>query len=203
VVFSADASAPVSRTDVGVVVVGETPYAEGYGDVGSPVCPWCPASQQEPKTLTLAAGDRAVIDKVCGTVARCVVLLVSGRPLVITDQLGEIDALVASWLPGSEGAGVADVLFGREPFTARLPLSWPGSVTQVPINVGDTGYQPLWPYGWGLSTESATPRERAHAVAAAGAAPGWQQLIADASLAEEAGRDDEANALYRRVKPAR
>ena len=57
--------------------------------------------------------DQAVIDKVCDAIATCVVLVVSGRPQVLTDQLGEMDALVASWLPGSEGAGVADVLFGQ------------------------------------------------------------------------------------------
>ncbi|MEV6305972.1 glycoside hydrolase family 3 protein [Actinoplanes sp. NPDC051861] len=150
VTFSPGASAPIPADAVGVVVVGETPYAEGYGDVGSPVCPWCPATQKEPKSLTLSAGDREVIDKVCAATSKCVVLLVSGRPQVITDQLPEIDALVASWLPGSEGAGVADVLFGREPFTGRLPLSWPVSVTQVPINVGDKTYKPLYPYGYGL-----------------------------------------------------
>ncbi|WP_157411645.1 glycoside hydrolase family 3 protein [Actinoplanes rectilineatus] len=152
VTFSADASAPIARTDVGVVVVGETPYAEGFGDVGGPVCSWCPAPQQEPKSLTLQPADRAVVDKVCDAVTRCVVLIVSGRPQVITDQLGSIDALVASWLPGSEGGGVADVLFGRRPFTGRLPVSWPRSVDQVPINIGDRPYNPLFAYGYGLRT---------------------------------------------------
>ena len=79
-------------------------------------------------------------------------LVVSGRPQVITDQLAEIDALIASWLPGSEGAGVADVLFGELPFTGRLPMTWPRTEDQVPINVGDEDYEPLFPYGWGLGT---------------------------------------------------
>ncbi|AGL17746.1 glycoside hydrolase family 3 domain-containing protein [Actinoplanes sp. N902-109] len=153
VTFSADASAPVTGSDVGVVVVGETPYAEGFGDVGGPVCGWCTPPQAEPKSLTLQPGDRAVVQKVCAAVAKCVVLLVSGRPQVITDQLGDMDALVASWLPGSEGAGVADVLFGHRPFTGRLPVSWPRSVEQVPVNAGDRSYRPLFPYGWGLSTK--------------------------------------------------
>jgi beta-glucosidase len=152
VTFSADASAPIGEHDIGVVVVGETPYAEGFGDVGGPVCSWCTEPQHEPKSLTLQPGDRAVIDKVCAAAAKCVVLIVSGRPQVITDQLGTIDALVASWLPGSEGAGVADVLFGRAPFTGRLPVSWPRSAGQVPINIGDKIYQPLYPYGYGLHT---------------------------------------------------
>ena len=65
---------------------------------------------------------------------------------------GDIDALVAAWLPGSEGAGVADTLFGRVPFTGKLPVSWPKSVDQEPINVGDADYDPLYPYGWGLRT---------------------------------------------------
>ncbi|PWR15206.1 beta-glucosidase [Micromonospora sicca] len=154
VTYSADASAPTAGAQVGVVVVGETPYAEGYGDVGGPECGWCSTPQQEEKSLSLQPGDRAVVDKVCAEVPTCVVLVVSGRPQLLTDQLGEIDALVASWLPGSEGAGVADVLFGRRPFTGRLPVTWPGSAAQVPINVGDADYRPLYPFGWGLRTGS-------------------------------------------------
>jgi beta-glucosidase len=152
VTYSADASAPTGDAQVGVVVVGETPYAEGYGDVGGPECGWCTVPQQEEKSLRLQPADRAVIDKVCAALPTCVVLVVSGRPQVLTDQLGEIDALVASWLPGSEGAGVADVLFGRRPFTGRLPVSWPSAEAQVPINVGDADYRPLYPFGWGLRT---------------------------------------------------
>jgi beta-glucosidase len=152
ITYSADASAPVGDAAVGVVVVGETPYAEGFGDVGGPTCSWCTPPQAEPKSLTLQPGDKAVVDKVCAAVAKCVVLLVSGRPQVVTDQLGEIDALVASWLPGSEGTGVADVLFGRRTFTGRLSVTWPATVDQVPINVGDRDYHPLYPFGWGLRT---------------------------------------------------
>jgi beta-glucosidase len=152
--YSADGTAPIGDARVGVVVVGETPYAEGFGDVGGPAWPWGTPAQTEPKSMTLQPGDKAVVDRVCAAVAKCVVLLVSGRPQVITDQLPEIDALVASWLPGSEGAGVADVLFGKRPFTGRLPLSWPATVGQLPINVGDRDYHPLYPFGWGLRTGS-------------------------------------------------
>jgi beta-glucosidase len=60
--------------------------------------------------------------------------------------------VVASWLPGSEAAGVADVLFGQRGFTGKLPVSWPRTVTQEPVNVGDPGYDPLYPYGYGLRT---------------------------------------------------
>jgi beta-glucosidase len=65
-----------------------------------------------------------------------------------------MDALAASWLPGSEGAGVADVLFGHRPFAGRLPASWPRSEVQEPVNVGDRDYDPLFPFGFGLTTAS-------------------------------------------------
>lgn len=152
VTHSPDASAPMAGADVGIVVVGETPYAEGFGDIEGPECGFCTPEQLEEKSLSLLPGDKAVVDKVCGAIAKCVVLVVSGRPQVVTDQLGQMDALVASWLPGSEGAGVADVLFGRRSFTGRLSMTWPRSEDQVPINVGDRNYDPLFPYGWGLRT---------------------------------------------------
>lgn len=140
--FSADASAPLEGHDVGVVVVGERPYAEGIGDVGNG------------HDLLLSDADKAAVDKVCGAM-KCVVLIVSGRPQVIADQLGKINALVASWLPGTEGAGVADVLFGKVPFSGRLPVSWPRSEEQQPLNVGDASYDPQYPFGWGLTTQAA------------------------------------------------
>jgi beta-glucosidase len=142
--FSQDASAPLEGHDVGIVVVGEKPYAEGIGDVGN-----------NGHDLALSAADKAAVDKVCAA-TKCVVLVVSGRPQVIADQLGEIDALVASWLPGTEGAGVADVLFGKRPFSGRLPVSWPKTEAQQPLNVGDASYDPQYPYGWGLTTQAAT-----------------------------------------------
>jgi beta-glucosidase len=154
--FSVDASAPVPSDAAGVVVVGETPYAEGFGDVGGPQWAWDPADggvPRQPQTMQLSAADRAAVDKVCSQAATCTVLVVSGRPLIIPPEvLDEVDALVASWLPGSEGAGVADVLFGRRAFTGRLPVSWPRTLQQEPINVGDADYDPLFPYGWGLTT---------------------------------------------------
>jgi beta-glucosidase len=156
VVSSPDASAPIPAGATGVVVVGETPYAEGYGDVGGPGWPYDPADNGVPRpsqTMQLNANDKAAIDKVCAAVDKCIVSVVSGRPLQIDPaQLDQIDALVASWLPGSEGEGVADVLFGRRPFTGRLPVTWPRTVAQEPINVGDADYDPLFPYGYGLRT---------------------------------------------------
>jgi beta-glucosidase len=151
VTFSEDASAPTAGNDVGIVVVGETPYAEGFGDVGGPQ--WQDDGvPREPKTMRLNDADRAAVDRVCGSID-CVVVVVSGRPMVLTDQLAKMDALVASWLPGSQGEGVADVLFGHRPFTGRLSMTWPRTLDQEPINVGDRPYDPLFPYGWGLRTK--------------------------------------------------
>ncbi|WP_405020839.1 glycoside hydrolase family 3 protein [Kitasatospora sp. NBC_00070] len=139
--YSLDASAPTAGYQVGIVVVGETPYAEGVGDVGN-----------NGHTLALSAADQANIDRVCSAIATCVVLDVAGRPQLIADQLPKLDAFVMSWLPGSEGAGVADVLFGERGFTGKLPVSWPRTEAQEPINVGDRDYDPLFRYGFGLTT---------------------------------------------------
>ena len=145
VTYSKDASAPTAGYDVGVVVVGETPYAEGAGDVGNG------------NDLRLSDADKAAVDRVCAAM-RCAVLVVAGRPQLIGDRLGDIDALVASWLPGTEGDGVADVLYGKRAFTGQLPLTWPKSEAQLPINVGDTTYDPQFPYGWGLTTRTKVPK---------------------------------------------
>ncbi|MFI6876448.1 glycoside hydrolase family 3 protein [Streptomyces sp. NPDC050400] len=144
VAYSKDASAATDGYDVGVVVVGETPYAEGVGDVGNG------------NDLELTAADKAAVDKVCGAM-KCVVLMVSGRPQLIGDRLGDVDGLVASWLPGTEGDGVADVLYGKRAFTGQLPVTWPKSEAQLPINVGDTAYDPQFPYGYGLTTLAKAP----------------------------------------------
>jgi beta-glucosidase len=157
VTYSADGTAPTAGSDVAVVVVGETPYAEGFGDVGGPAWGYDPADGgvlREAKSMDLQPGDQATIDRVCTVIPKCVVLVVSGRPQVIGSRLSEITSLVASWLPGTEGAGVADVLFGRKPFTGKLPVTWPASADQEPINVGDANYHPAFPYGWGLRTRS-------------------------------------------------
>jgi beta-glucosidase len=156
VTFSEDASKRVPRRAIGVVVVGETPYAEGYGDVGGPQWAYDPGDQnvpRPPKTMQLSAADAAAVNTVCARAAKCVVLVVSGRPMIIPPtMLRSIDALVASWLPGSEGEGVADVLFGKRPFTGKLPVTWPRTVAQEPINIGDANYNPLYRFGWGLTT---------------------------------------------------
>ncbi|WP_030690955.1 glycoside hydrolase family 3 N-terminal domain-containing protein [Streptomyces globisporus] len=170
--WSKDATAPTTGHDVGVVVVGETPYAEGVGDVGNG------------HDLELSAADRAAVDRVCAAMP-CAVLVVSGRPQLIGDRLPAIDALVASWLPGTEGDGVADVLYGRRPFTGRLPVSWPKSENQLPLNVGDTRYDPQFPYGWGLTTLHGTPR---------GGEPELRAIGLAARALQKAGHGDSAAA---------
>ncbi len=148
VTYSATASSPTpdDSYDVGIVVVGEGAYAEGSGDV--------PSAQ----TDTITAADAATVDAVCGAMP-CIVMTVSGRPFMMADaQFNEASGVVASWYPGSEGEGVADVLFGDSDFTGRLPVTWPTSIAQEPINVGDANYDPRYPYGWGLRTGSSHDR---------------------------------------------
>jgi beta-glucosidase len=158
VTYSKDASAPVPRNATGVVVVGETPYSEGYGDVFGPRWGFDPSDHgnlRPVKDMQISTADQAAIDKVCAQARRCVTVIVSGRPLIVDPaQRQETDGLVASWLPGSEGAGVADTLFGVRPFTGRLPVSWPRTLAQEPINVGDPHYDPLYPFGYGLRTRA-------------------------------------------------
>lgn len=125
---------PGAADAVCIAVVGELPYAEGQGDSAS---------------LSLPPAENRVLRRMEEACARLVVVLVAGRPLLVTDDLPEWDALVMAWLPGSEGAGVADVLFGDQPFRGRLPVTWPRSLDQLPVGSGDG--QPLFPYGFGLT----------------------------------------------------
>lgn len=122
--------------DVGIVVIGETPYAEGVGDRDD---------------LALAAEDVTAINNMKQAGIPVVVVLFSGRPMIINDALGRCDAFVAAWLPGTEGQGVTDVLFGDYKPTGKLSFSWPRSMAQIPINVGDKNYDPLFKYGFGLT----------------------------------------------------
>lgn len=119
-----------------IIVVGEKPYAEWHGDS---------------QTLTMIEPGPNIISNVCGAV-KCVVVVISGRPIVIEPYISSIDALVAAWLPGSEGQGVTDMLFGEYEFTGKLPRTWFRTVDQVPMNVGDPQYDPLFPFGFGLTT---------------------------------------------------
>jgi beta-glucosidase len=119
--------------DVGVVVIAENPYAEGAGDS---------------KDLTLSDNEIELIQRVRERSQKLVVLVMAGRPLVITEALDLADAWVALWLPGTEGQGVADVLFGDLPFTGKTSFTWPASMDQLPLGSYDT--EPLFSYGHGL-----------------------------------------------------
>ncbi|XP_024967048.1 uncharacterized protein LOC112506942 isoform X2 [Cynara cardunculus var. scolymus] len=125
-----------------IVVVGEHPYTEMFGDSSN---------------LTIADPGPRIITNVCGQV-KCVVVIISGRPVVIEPYMSAIDALVAAWLPGSEGQGVADVLFGDHEFTGKLSRTWFRTVDQLPMNIGDPHYNPLFPFGFGLTTKSVIDR---------------------------------------------
>ena len=135
VTYSRDGSG-AAGADVAVVVVGETPYAEFFGDR---------------EDLTLAKEDAEAIANAKKSGVPVVVVLLSGRPMILGDSLGLADAFVAAWLPGSEGTGVADVLFGDYKPTGKLAFTWPRTMAQLPINVGDASYDPLFPYGFGLT----------------------------------------------------
>ena len=131
--------------DVGIVVVGEQPYAEGKGDAAN---------------LALSRHDVLVVRNMRQHARKVIVVLLSGRPMIIGTQLNLSDAFLAAWLPGTEGEGVSDLLFGDKPFTARLSFTWPRTMDQVPlsaIKAGATGCDaPLFPFGYGLDTTSKT-----------------------------------------------
>jgi beta-glucosidase len=135
VTFSQDGSA-ADGADVGIVVIGETPYAEGPGDTNKPV---------------LASEDIEAVNNMKKAGIPIVVILISGRPLIINDVLKQADAFIAAWLPGTEGQGVADVLFGNYKPTGKLSFTWPRSMAQIPIHISDKNYEPLFPYGYGLT----------------------------------------------------
>jgi len=135
VTFSRDGSG-AAGANVGIVVIGETPYAEGVGDH---------------EDLSLPAEDLAAIQKMKQAGIPVVAILFSGRPMIINEALAQCDAFVAAWLPGTEGRGVTDVLFGDYKPSGKLSFSWPRSMAQLPINVGDQNYDPLFKYGYGLS----------------------------------------------------
>ncbi len=146
IVYSQTGDFADTHADCSVVIVGEVPYAEGSGDRSD---------------LSLAASDVSLIAKMKGYGNPVVVILVSGRPMIIGGILTSADAIMAAWLPGTEGDGVADILFGDYSPRGLLSHSWPRAMAQIPINVGDAVYDPLYPYGYGLtySGTAVNPRE--------------------------------------------
>ena len=142
----------VKEFDAVIAVIGETPYAEMEGDIKD----------------TLAHAQRhdmdlALLDRVSGKGVPVVTVLLSGRPLYVNREINRSDAFVAAWLPGTEGQGVADLLFRtadgkvNKDFTGRLSYSWPRSPCQATVNVGDKDYRPLFAYGFGLGVADDKP----------------------------------------------
>ena len=130
--------------DVAIVVFGEDPYAEGDGDRTH---------------LSYSAGNTeplAILQRLQARGVRTVSVFLAGRPMWVNPELNASDAFVAAWLPGTEGGGIADVIFRgvdgniAHDFEGRLTVSWPSHALQTPLNVGDVDYAPLFPYGFGL-----------------------------------------------------
>lgn len=133
------------KPDVAVVIFGEDPYAEMQGDV---------------QNLLLKSGDTRDLEllrKFKADNIPVVALFITGRPLWVNRELNASDAFAVIWQPGTEGGGVADVIFKttdrkiRFDTTGRLTFSWPKRPDQSPLNIGDENYDPLYPYGFGLS----------------------------------------------------
>ena len=127
------------KAPVGIAVVGEKPYAEGWGDAEYP---------------TLSEEDLLAVKNLQAHAEKVVVVIISGRPLLIANEIDSFDVLVAAWLPGGEGVGVADGLFGNTPFTGALPIPWPHHSEQLPIQSDDTtadNTSVLFPRQFGLT----------------------------------------------------
>jgi beta-glucosidase len=130
--------AGAERAPIGIVFIGESPYSEGMGDNAE---------------VSVSAEDLALIGRMRQRCAKLVVVLISGRPLILGDALTMADAFVAAWLPGTEGQGIADVLFGDYPFTGKLSYWWPRSRDLVPVSALKASSEPpLFELGYGLTT---------------------------------------------------
>jgi len=133
------------KPDVAIVVFGEDPYAEMQGDVGT--------MAYKPRSTA----DWDLLKKLRGQGIPVVSLFISGRPLWVNREINASDAFVAIWQPGTEGAGIADVIFKKADgsvnfdMKGRLSFSWPKLPDQTPLNRGDKNYDPLFAYGYGLS----------------------------------------------------
>ncbi len=133
VTYSKDGTGAAGAT-VGIAVIGEKPYAEGNGDRAD---------------LRLAQEDIDTVTNLKAAGIPVVVIVLSGRPLILGDVLDKADSVIAAWLPGTEGEGITDVLFGDYKPTGKLSRAWPRSMAQIPFNPSDRNY--LFAYGYGLS----------------------------------------------------
>ena len=146
VVYDPDGTGEHSDADVAIICVGEPPYAEFFGDIGH---------ESNSLTLELSRSNRGYLEHYDKQGVPIVVVLLSGRPLVTTEEIKRATAFIAAWLPGSEGAGIAEVLFGKYNFKGRLPHSWPASLDDFKGKYGPNHWEgsikPLFPLGYGLS----------------------------------------------------
>jgi beta-glucosidase len=146
VVYDTNAAGNHMDADVAIIVVGETPYAEFMGDIGDGTGTY---------QLTLNETHQNYIRAYARKGPDLIVILISGRPLVVTGEIELSDAFIAAWLPGSEGDGIAEVLFGEHNFTGKLPHSWPKAVEDFEDKFGpnfwDKSIKPLFEIGYGLS----------------------------------------------------
>ncbi|WP_051275679.1 glycoside hydrolase family 3 protein [Aestuariibacter salexigens] len=133
--FNVDGCSADMQADKVVAVVGELPYAEGLGDSDE---------------LWLSETHKNMIRQCAEMGKQVITVLISGRPLIVNDELEISDAFIAAWLPGSEGAGVADLLFSVNGFTpkGKLPLAWPARFGDLPLSQYDD--KALFPYGYGM-----------------------------------------------------
>jgi beta-glucosidase len=132
--------------DVIVAVLGEYPYAEGKGDDDS----------LSIEQGTVLEGNEITLKAAYATKKPVVVILVSGRPRIVTDELQKWSGFIEAWLPGTEGNVIAKVLYGDYKFSARLPVTWPKNLKQLPMTLNNqvNGYDALFSYGYGLSIKN-------------------------------------------------
>ena len=144
--FSADGQYQ-SIPDAAILVIGENPYAEYQGSVNN---------------LSFNIEDfehLRVAKKLRQEGVKIVYLFISGRPLWVNRELNSSDAFVATWLPGTEGDGIAEILFAKTSdgkkidFKGKLPFSWPKNINQSTLNFWQAPYEPLFKYGYGLTYE--------------------------------------------------
>ncbi|MGB5509198.1 glycoside hydrolase family 3 protein [Robiginitalea sp.] len=149
VIYDAGGTGNHPDADLAIICLGEPPYAEFFGDIG-----------HESNTLQLNLTDshKGYIENYKAQGIPVVVVLISGRPMVTTVEITQSDAFIAAWLPGSEGDGIAEVLFGKYNFKGKLPHCWPASMDDFKGKYGpnywEDSIEPLFPLGYGLQYPS-------------------------------------------------
>ena len=148
VVYDKNATENHSDADLAIIVVGEIPYAEFFGDIGH---------ESNQLRLNLTEDHQQYIKTYTEKGIKTLVVLISGRPLVVTNEINKSNAFVAAWLPGSEGEGIAEVLFGDYNFKGKLPHSWPKKLNDYEYKYGpnfwDKTLKPLYEFGFGMTYE--------------------------------------------------